>query len=204
MNDPKQFVEDFLAHYASEYYDPVKAREYYLRTRELKGREPAQSTAKQTPAQKAAAAAKRQADSKAASAQRDAIGYVSKEIRSRQTAELTAGQKAQAAKAEKVRKTAEAAATKINEKLIASLDKLAFSIPDNATPKMRAFLEKQNAKKSGKARQLAGKEREKLSADLQSAVKTARTEYQKSREATRAKYKKALETEKNNIRTQVR
>lgn len=27
-----------LAHYASKYYDPVKAHEYYLRTRELKGR----------------------------------------------------------------------------------------------------------------------------------------------------------------------
>ena len=31
-------IEDYLAHYASKYYDPVKAHEYYLRTRELKGR----------------------------------------------------------------------------------------------------------------------------------------------------------------------
>lgn len=31
-------IEEFLAHYASPYYDPVKAHEYYLRTRELKGR----------------------------------------------------------------------------------------------------------------------------------------------------------------------
>ena len=29
--------EDELAHYASPYYDPVKAHEYYMRTRELKG-----------------------------------------------------------------------------------------------------------------------------------------------------------------------
>lgn len=34
-----EFIEDFLEHYASEYYDPNKAREYYLRTRELKGRQ---------------------------------------------------------------------------------------------------------------------------------------------------------------------
>ena len=27
-----------LRHYASQYYDPVKAHEYYMRTRELKGR----------------------------------------------------------------------------------------------------------------------------------------------------------------------
>lgn len=37
-------IEDFLAHYASEYYDPAKAREYYLRTRELKGRSAALKT----------------------------------------------------------------------------------------------------------------------------------------------------------------
>ena len=30
--------EDWLAHYANPYYDPVKAHEYYMRTRELKGR----------------------------------------------------------------------------------------------------------------------------------------------------------------------
>lgn len=33
----EEFIEDFLAHRAE--YDPIKAREYYLRTRELKGRE---------------------------------------------------------------------------------------------------------------------------------------------------------------------
>lgn len=31
-------IEDHLMHYASKYYDPVKAHEYYLRNRELKGR----------------------------------------------------------------------------------------------------------------------------------------------------------------------
>ena len=31
-------VDDFLQHYASQYYDPVKAHEYYMRNRELKGR----------------------------------------------------------------------------------------------------------------------------------------------------------------------
>lgn len=31
-------ADTYLAHYASKYYDPVKAHEYYMRTRELKGR----------------------------------------------------------------------------------------------------------------------------------------------------------------------
>ena len=30
--------ENYLAHYASPYYDPVKAHEYYMKNRELKGR----------------------------------------------------------------------------------------------------------------------------------------------------------------------
>lgn len=36
MTDTNEFIENFLAHD----YDPVKAREYYLRTRKLKGRKP--------------------------------------------------------------------------------------------------------------------------------------------------------------------
>jgi hypothetical protein len=31
-------LDDFLAHYKSQYYDPVKAHEYYMRNRQLKGR----------------------------------------------------------------------------------------------------------------------------------------------------------------------
>lgn len=31
-------IDELLQHYASLYYDPVKAHEYYMRTRELKGR----------------------------------------------------------------------------------------------------------------------------------------------------------------------
>ena len=38
-------TEDFLVHYASKYYDPVKAHEYYERTKELKGRKNTRSTA---------------------------------------------------------------------------------------------------------------------------------------------------------------
>lgn len=36
-------LEDGLVHYASPYYDPVKAHEYYMKNRELKGRKPSTS-----------------------------------------------------------------------------------------------------------------------------------------------------------------
>lgn len=52
VNNATEFVQRFLAHYASEYYDPVKAREYYLKTRELKGRRAASGL--KTESQKAA------------------------------------------------------------------------------------------------------------------------------------------------------
>lgn len=37
MRGAEEFVAGILAHYASEYYDPAKAHEYYLKNRELKG-----------------------------------------------------------------------------------------------------------------------------------------------------------------------
>lgn len=50
MTDVDAFIEDFLSHE----YDPVKAREYYLRTRKLKGRgAPGSAVLKVTPSKPA-------------------------------------------------------------------------------------------------------------------------------------------------------
>lgn len=38
MGDANEFIQNVLAHYASEFYDPVKAHEYYIKNRELKAR----------------------------------------------------------------------------------------------------------------------------------------------------------------------
>lgn len=38
MMNVEEFVDDFLMHYSNANYDPRKRREYYLRTRQLKGR----------------------------------------------------------------------------------------------------------------------------------------------------------------------
>ncbi len=45
QNENKFYTEfdEFLEHYASKYYDPVKAHEYYMRTRELKNKREAES-----------------------------------------------------------------------------------------------------------------------------------------------------------------
>lgn len=194
-------VDAFLAHYASKYYDPAKAREYYLRTRELKGREPVLSK-------------------ESRQKQSEALAYVSKEIQTRKTADLTkldAAAKAQAeahnARMEKLQGEAKAFQEKIVAKLKTKLEQIEnqLKIPENASPKLRAFLQKQ---RQSQAQTAVGKAKEDLNgfkAGLNSAINTAREDYRKFRESntlerrtTSETYRKDLETEKQNIKDQVR
>lgn len=136
-------AEEFIAHYASEYYDPVKAKEYYERTKQLKGR---QST-------------KGMSDT-----QRQALSYTKSRIGEAKKADLTKAQAIQKAQLEAVRKTAEARRAQISAKLKSILENIAAKaaeqeavvmpkvkqlplnkIPSNASPKQRAFLLQQNA-----------------------------------------------------------
>lgn len=194
-------VDAFLAHYSSKYYDPAKAREYYLRTRELKGREPVLS------------AESRQKQS-------EAMAYVSKEIQTRRTADLTkldAAAKAQAeahtARMEKLQGEAKEFQEKIVAKLKAKLEQIEkqLKIPENASPKLRAFLQKQ---RQAQVKTAVGKAKEDLDgfkSGLNNAINTAREDYRKFRESnslerktTSENYRKDLETEKQNIKDQVR
>jgi hypothetical protein len=208
-------VDAFIAHYASKYYDPVKAREYYLRNRELKGREPALS------------AESRQR-------QNEAKSYVTNEIKTRREADLNANaavrerlsleskttSEAYKARMEKLQKDAEATRERITSKLEAYVEKVKndLKIPPNASPKLRAFLESQRARRIGTAVNSASSELGKLREDLKSTITKARDEYREFRNqnstARRANaeerrtitetYRNDLETERQNIRDQVR
>lgn len=192
--------QDFLQHYSSQYYDPAKAHEYYLKNRELKER--------QTPL---------------SDTQREAKNYASKTIGEARKADTTKASEAQAARMEKLRKDAAATADRISQKLEALFAKLKTEavevklnpIPANATPKLRAFLEKQNksiqdrankaaASKGKAAKDAARTQLQKTSADLRGALSSARDSYKKQKEEISAKYDKALETEDQNIRSQVK
>lgn len=74
MVDAKE-VDAFIAHYASEFYDPVKAHEYYMRTRKLKGRFSTKGMSKKQKEAwsyiKTQVGAKRQAQTQQARAARD-------------------------------------------------------------------------------------------------------------------------------------
>lgn len=192
-------VEDFLKHYASEYYDPQAAHEYYMRNRELKER------------------------NKTSQEQSQAIGYANKQISTKRKTDLDAASANQKAQLEKLRADAEASRERIAGKLSALFEKLKAeslnvklnTIPANASPKLRAYLESQNAAMLGKARKdnaklyaeaskVTREEMKKVATDVKAAITAARDSYKANREALIAKYDQAKVTEEANIRQNIK
>lgn len=173
-----------LMHYASKYYDPEKARAYYLRTRELQGRKPA---ALETQDQK------------------DTWAVANDSIRTERKNEKDAATKAQQAKLENIRKTAEDAKARILENLKKFFEEVdtGLRIPTNASPKLRAFLEKQNAQQKTTAKKKAVSELRGIATSLRDALTKARDEYKDVQKNLDAKYKSEAEREYENIRTKV-
>lgn len=209
--DPVDEID--LRHYASKYYDPVKAREYYLKTRELKGRSDGQAISKES----------RQRQSEAKS-------YVRDQIRTQKQAEEETAATQYAERLEKMKAAAEELQAKIVAKLTEFVDKIKADlekeapkptlnkIPATASPRQRAFLEKQNQRlmdaynsKVNKAQAKVNdaiseskKEIREVGVALREAVSTVRTEYTTARKAMREKYSADLKTELQNIEDQVR
>lgn len=207
-----------LWHYASKYYDPVKAREYYLRTRELKGRQGSGEELSKESRQ-------RQAEAKS---------YVRDQIRTERSSATKANAEAQTARLEKLREDAKATRDRIVEGINTLVEKLKADleveipkpslneIPPTASPRQRAFLQKQNdrmmktynskvqkaetrnRKTVRDAQETARAEIKKVGTDLKDAVTKARTEYSEARKALAEKYKTDLQTELQNIEDQVR
>jgi uncharacterized coiled-coil protein SlyX len=149
-------------------YDPVKAREYYLRTRELKGRAPAQGE----------------------SASQD-------QVKARKSGDIKAAAAARDAQIAKLQEKAAAARLRIEEKIANMVADLELSIPENASPKLRAFMERQNKLKSKKVKEAASAEREKVVGELRSAVASARDMYSKTQGDLKAKREAASKSKKS-------
>lgn len=212
MTVDKAEVRAFLAHYASDFYDPAKAHEYYVKNRELKGRQPVAGETKEQ--RKARVATNRN--------QLEARMYADKQIRDKKHGETAGLHASQKARMEKLRQNAEASRKRIEEKLNKLLEKLKTEqktplneIPANATPKERAYLEKQNAriaksnalvtdKAATEARAAARNEMKRVGTELKAAVVTARESYAKSKAAITTKYKTASDTEHKNIAANVK
>lgn len=181
--------DDILIHYSSQFYDPVKAHEYYLKNRELKEKQAAK-----TPEQR-----------KREGRQNEAIRFANKGIAAKRTSELNKARTDQTAKLEAIRKNAEESAARIRAKLTAFIEGLQTDtpIPANASPKLKAFLMKQRKLRANGAQKAAQQELQKLGTDLKGAVAKARDDYTKSRQGLVDKFDKAKTTEATNIRKNI-
>jgi hypothetical protein len=180
---------DTLEHaYASKYYDPVKAHEYYERTKQLKGRQPATT-------------------------QNQAIGlkYANNQIqtaRDKALTDLTAKREATIAKIQaQVKATRERIEQKLKEKITARTDaylKRLENLPEDASPELVARLAQMHSKNVRKAREETRNEMQKVSKAFSDAFKKARDEYTKNRASTIQRFNTDAAIEERNIRARVR
>lgn len=213
--------ENSLSHYASQYYDPAKAHEYYMKNRKLKGTSSGPKLSKES----------RQKQSEASS-------YVRNQISTKSKADFAKRAKDQQARLKKMQDVAKQTRDRIVEKLNAKIEAIKAAavvnipdpelnkIPANASPRQRAFLEKQNQRlldqvskqrqaataKANKTASDASKaatesaraEIKKVGTDLRTAVDKARKNYADGKKKLQAKYKYDLKTELQNIQKKVR
>lgn len=215
----KDELQAFLAHEESV-YDPAKARAYYLKTRELKGRKAAPKN--ETKVQRTARLA-------TAQKQTEARMYVDNQLSTKQKTETAGNRSTQQARLTAVKAKADASRKRIDGKLNKLLEELKAKaasvkqtplnvIPTNATPKQRAYLEKQNARISAgnkaasdkvasevvASKKAASAEMRKVGTEMKAAVASARKSYATASAQIQTKYKAASAKEYANIKANVR
>lgn len=203
-------VQAFLEHYASEYYDPVKAHEYYERTKQLKGRTTSGMSDKQ----------------------KEAWAYTKDQISTKKKSKIELEQEAKEKKIEQLRTSATEMRERISEKLKALSEKLTEdaeserekvseetkakieAVPKNLPPEKRAKLIAEIRDDASKSREGISKgtkaerksasdnasgERKKLSTHLKKVITSARDEYKKTKVKIEADYEKISQDEYDNI-----
>lgn len=169
-----QVGDTALAHYASPYYDPVKAKEYYERTKQLKGKPTATS-----------------------SSQRQAISYAKNQIAKAKTTDLKSISAQREAKLKAASARIKAKIDAITKQRADAILKRLANLPEDASPELVAKLMKTNSRLANKAKRQARTELQKTVSDVRKSFATAKS-------AINAKYSKAQATEENNIRANVR
>lgn len=210
------FIESMLQHADPKYYDPVKAHEYYLRTRELSGRTSSLKT----------------------ETQKQAFAYSKTKIKEAQQKELDSASQRRQQLLEKVRQTAELRRNEIREKLNSLLETLTKNVSDEskaateqikALPAMprgmsKAAAAKWHAKRSediakirgevAKNREAAGLQKkgaressraevEQVRGEMKATINNARTTYETLKKSLKAKYEKETQQEFEAIKQNV-
>lgn len=200
MDNIPDRVDNFLSHYASDNYDPEKAREYYMRTRELKGRE--KNTAGMSEEQK------------------QAWAYTKNKVSTDKKAALTSEQANFKARMDELRNKATETRDRIRGKLTAFLDSVKVKrpdkieakhidppelipIPDNIPEKRKAYLQKQNSLRLQKyGREVNAAEKE--ASDARAVAAEAYNAAQKSASESSAKAKEDANVERERVGTELK
>ena len=201
----KNLDDNTLTHYASEYYDPEKAHEYYMRNRQLKGRTGLTDEGK------------------------DIWDTTKSNITSEKKSRLKDYNKQKEMDIKAARDKAEATRTEITAKLKALSDKLNAKFKhdsDSITKEMEAISNNKSLSKEQKAEKRAKlkakrqklsenrkaestknstdikAERTKLATELKSLIEKARETYTKNKESLDTNYDAKMQNEYDNIKEQ--
>lgn len=186
----------FLMHYASEYYDPEKAHEYYERTKKLKGRQRSTSDLSEE-------------GKKVWAVTKDSIKNEKKEKikQEKDSADQKIAQHRESAKATKERITAKL--KQLSEKLSSSLKSEVAAIQNNEglssiQKKVKiAKLRDKNASEKASSSESMKAEREKVSADLKGVVSATREAYKAAKQGLDESYEEIYQKEFDKIESQM-
>ena len=209
-----------LVHYASKYYDPVKAHEYYLKNRELKGRTTTGMSEEQREAWKVTKSnitSEKKGKIDAAQQERQQKIEATRQ-RATQMREQIAAKLAKLAEKLQTDKVAER--DEISAKIQAEIDNLP-PIPRNiSTSQRNALIDKRQAEiakirgqgdselqkldqKYESEKSGLSEKREKVRVELKSKVAEARETYNQARESINSEYEKIYQREYDNIKATV-
>ncbi len=170
---------DHLQHYASPYYDPEKAHEYYERTKELKGR---RSTSKLNDEGKIA------------------WTYTKDQIKEQKKREIEAETERKQATIAQHREQAKQSRERISQRLKALSDYLkSIEVPKGSSKEERARITEDKKAQRAQASAEAAAERESISAELKSVCEAARESYKKAKEDINANYEEIFQEEFDKI-----
>lgn len=195
MDKVDEFIHSILQHEeAPRIYDPIKAHEYYMRTRELKGRSGSLKTKQQ----------------------KEGFAYVKSELTKNKQVGMYLVSAANKAKMDAIKADVKKRREEISKKMKALIEKSKGfpappPLPANATKEQREQHKEEMAKyreerarfneSSRSERAKLSEERGKVAADLKSTVEKTREEFKAAIEGIKAKYESDLTSEFNALKS---
>lgn len=193
MDEAEEFIQSFLNH--ERIYDPVKAHEYYERTKQLKGK---RSTSKLRGKKK-----------------KEGWAYVQSRVRDMKKSELKGLGEKNKVETTQLRETGRSRREELSAKIKLILEGISSDVKTQIEALPKGLSKEDRAERVARIRATSNEEkdsnksirdsdREKLATDLKATLDGARTKYKTAREAVKAKYERKLDSEYEALRTGAR